>query len=189
MMSSLTLKERALDWIKQLDTATSGMAYSERTSYKVPTPEKEFLLEVAKHRQDFFIHLEDLPHEDVLLAAVQEDGYCISFMNKQPEAVKLAAIKSERGAIEYIHNPSVEIQILALTHNMEPGYFDSENLSFFSNQFSDAALAGISPALVIARQLYEDDSIDVNDLTVIYDAMQPLDTITQKQDLPDSLAP
>lgn len=184
-----TLYEKAINWIRQLDEATSKMSYSERTSYKIPTPDKELLLEVVKHRQNFFLHLNTLPDEDVLLAAVNEDGYCISFMKTQTEAVKLAAVKNQRGAIEFIIDPSIEIQVLALTHGMEPGYFDSENLSFYSNQFTDDALALVSPALVIARQLHEDEDTDVNDLTAVYEGMQPLKHLASSQQLPDTLAP
>lgn len=189
MVNSMSVQEQAASWLRWLDTVKVNMAYSDQVNYKVPPPDEDVLREAVKNRQDCLLHLHEQPAEDILLEAVSADGYAISYINEPSDAVQLAAIKNQRGAIEYIKDPSIEIQVLALTHGMEPGYFDSENLAFFSNKFTDEALARVNPALIVQRQLYDEDNPDVSDLTEFYDSCQPLNGAVPVVTLPDKLAP
>lgn len=189
MTTGISTQEAASRWIQEIDIATQNFSYSDRVCYKVSNPGREILLEAVKIRQDWLMHLDEPIDDDILLAAVNEDGYAISNINNQSEALKLAAIQNQRGAIEYIKNPSIEVQLLALTHDMEAGYFDSENLAFYGDKFSDEALALVNPALILMRQLYDENQSDVTELVELYDSVQPFEPVSSIKKLPDTLVP
>ena len=58
--------------------------------------------------------LERYSTEKEKLAAVKEDGFAIQYIKNPSEKVQLAAVKRNRLAIRYIKNPSEEVQLEAV---------------------------------------------------------------------------
>ena len=54
------------------------------------------------------------PSEAVQLAAVQSDGWAISYIENPSEASQLAAVQQDGTAIEWIKNPTDEVQLAAV---------------------------------------------------------------------------
>ena len=75
-----------------------------------------FQIKYVKQKPDLLLYMEE-PSENVQLAAVEQDGYAICFVNdkKPTERVMLVAVKQNPGAIQYISNPSEQVQIIAAT--------------------------------------------------------------------------
>ena len=57
------------------------------------------------------------PSEAVQMAAVQQDGYAIRYIEKPSEALRMAAVQQNGYAIEYIKRPSEALRMAAVQQN------------------------------------------------------------------------
>lgn len=110
-------------------------------------PTEEMLCKAVDNDPDLLIHIKN-PSLAVQLSAVYSDGHAIRYLQKRkfnlrfnapsykdapldieyenaPYVVQMAAIKREPDAIKHIHNPSPEIQILAVTRSLSSAAYIS----------------------------------------------------------------
>jgi len=68
----------------------------------------------AVQQNGFAIYYIENPSEAVQLAAIRQDGYAIQFIEKPSEALQLAAVHQDGTAIQYIRKPSEAVKLAAV---------------------------------------------------------------------------
>ena len=81
---------------------------------KAPTEAEQL---AAVEQNGYAIRYIEKPSEQLQLVAVKQDGLAIGFINNPSEQVQLAAVRQNGFAIEDINNPSEEVQLAAVRQN------------------------------------------------------------------------
>ena len=58
-----------------------------------------------------------MKQEEKNIAAVQQNGYAVQYIENPSEAVQLAAVQQNGHAVQYIENPSEAVQLAAVQQN------------------------------------------------------------------------